>query len=96
MEERRRKEALKGYLNQGEEAPQEMRKEEALKILEEDEQEAAQEGTRLSVFSRELVSLCGEVRRINRSLKDMTNSDVLFEEMEEDDSDLVGVCEVCD
>ena len=73
-----------------------MRKEEALKILEEDEQEAAQEGTRLSVFSRELVSLCGEVRRINRSLKDMTNSDVLFEEMEEDDSDLVGVCGVCD
>ena len=46
--------------------------------------------SRLSVFSRELVSLCGEVRKINQSLNRNNTKNMPLEEVEEmSDDDLV-------
>ena len=68
------------------------REAEAILELDEIEQDSTLDpsDSRLSVFSRELVSLCGEVRKINRSLNRNNTKNIPLEEVEElSDDDLV-------
>ena len=75
------------------EQEEEARQQSALELIEEEEPISPTNPNRLSVFSRELVSLCGEVRKINNSLKkeELQNTELLPELDEEEDSDLVSV-----
>ena len=75
---------------------EEARQQSALELIEEEEPISPTNPNRLSVFSRELVSLCGEVRKINNSLKkeELQKAGVLCELDEEEDSDLVRIVDI--